>query len=120
MDEDLLQRRPALAAELDGERATVEASLDRGPSGRVPAVARDAAAEPLELGLQRLEHVGHVGAGTRLQLELGRREGQVHAARMTIRLGRPLGRVARPGTRADVRYDRVADRGQSTCSRMRR
>ena len=78
VDEDLLEDRPALAAEPRPGTSRRAAGLDRGAPDRVAPVARDAAAGPLELDLARLEDVADERAGPRLELELGRRQGQVH------------------------------------------
>ena len=73
----------------------------RGPD-RVPPVARDAPAGALELDLARLEHVAHEGAGARLELELGGREGQVH--RPEVCATRTAGRRTRRGPRDAVAW----------------
>ena len=70
--------RPALAADLDRERAAVQPRLDRGAAGSGRPSRADAPAGALELDLERLEDVAHERAGARLELELRGREGQVH------------------------------------------
>ena len=72
MDEDLLEDGPALAAELARERPAVEPGVDRRALQLVAGRRREPPAGPLELGLDRLEDVDDVGAGARLELELGR------------------------------------------------
>ena len=56
----------------------MEPGLDRGPPDRVAPIARDAAIGPFELDLARLEDVPDERPGARLELELGRAEGEVH------------------------------------------
>ena len=62
VDEDLLEGRPALAAELDRE-ASRRAAGRRSPRcfSVVPGSRREPAAGALELGLERLEDVDDVG-----------------------------------------------------------
>ena len=101
MDEDLLDDRPALAADLDRQRAAVEPGLDGGATDRVAPVARDAPVGTFELGLARLEDVADERPRPRLELELGGAEGQVHR-----RQGCPTRRCvsgARRGPQDDLR-----------------
>lgn len=82
MDEDLLHDGPALATELDRQRATVQSGLDGRPADGVAPVARDTAVRTLELGPERLEDVTDEGSSAGLEFELGGREGQIPAGRM--------------------------------------
>ena len=76
------------------------------PDGSVAPVARHAPVGALELELERLEHVADERAGARLELELGRGQGQVHRGQgcrqpvaavrpQSSRAGRGRGRRAR-------------------------
>ena len=85
-------------------RAAIAARRIGSPQSR-----RDAPAGPLELDLARLEHIPDECAGTRLQLELGGGQRQVHPGKDAppwMRRVRPVaGReTARPAGRADSAY----------------
>ena len=99
VDQYLVHRRPALAAELDRERAAVQARLDGRAADRGTPLARHLATGLLEFDLARLEDIAHEGAGTRLQLELGWRESQVHRVKDASRRHGGTDRVAGRGTR---------------------
>src|SRR5215212_8365879 len=60
VDEDLLQRRPALAADRLRKRSTMQPGLDGGPPEVAALLPRQAAVRPLELVLERLEHLPRV------------------------------------------------------------
>jgi hypothetical protein len=84
--DDLLHRRPALAAGLDREAAAVEAGLDREPLQLGDRVIGQGVVA-LEFRLERLQGVDDVGARAIPKLGLGGREREVHA-----------GSVAQPAT----------------------
>jgi hypothetical protein len=73
VDEDLVEDRPALAAQFDREWTTVEARLDR-PSADLPPGRRVEAAGALEGDLERLEDLDREPARPLAKLELGRRQ----------------------------------------------
>jgi len=78
VDEDLLEHRPALPADLGRHRSAVEVRGDRGPPDVVAPLARYAPAGPLELQLSGLQHLAHEPARPIPKRELARGEGQVH------------------------------------------
>ena len=78
MDEDLLDRRPALAADLDRQRPTGQARRDRRVADVRADLRGEAAAGPLEVDLDRLEHVLHERARPGLKLEVRVAQGEVH------------------------------------------
>ena len=99
VDEDLVEHGPALAAELHGEVAAVEARLDGRAPDRITPVPRDLPVRALELELLRLQHVLDEPAGARLQLELGRGQGEVHVVSLayaTTRSPAPSRAAGRP------------------------
>ena len=108
MDEDLLEDRPALAAEPTAE-ATRRAARRRCAAWRIvhPPAARHVAAGALELRLERLEDVPDERACPGLEVELGGGEGEVHrpprmrharTGRATV-AGRGTARRTAPGRR---------------------
>ena len=78
VDEHLLEHRPSLTADLDRQRAAVEAGLDRRRADRRAPCRAASGRRPLELDLERLEDLAHERAGARLELELVGRQSQVH------------------------------------------
>jgi hypothetical protein len=78
VDEHLFDDAPALPADLDRHRAALETRLDRRPPQLLTPLPRNLAVCALELDLARLQDVLDVAPGTLLELELGRRQGQVH------------------------------------------
>ena len=80
VDEHLLEHAPALAAELLRERAAVQVRLDRRATEVVAPVAGHTPVGALELDFARLQDVTDEPPGTVLELELGRRQRQVHGA----------------------------------------
>jgi hypothetical protein len=75
----------------------VQPRLDRGALQALACARRQPAAASLELGLEWLQTVDDVRTGARLELELGRREGDVHGTEDERRSGGPrrASRVAR-------------------------
>ena len=80
VDEHLLEHAPALAADLLRERAAVQVRLDRRATEVVAPVAGHTPVGALELDFARLQDVADEAPGTVLELELGRRQRQVHGA----------------------------------------
>jgi hypothetical protein len=93
VDEDLLEDRPALPADLAWQRAAVEPGVDRRPPDRHPPLARNAAPGQLELDLARLEDLADERPRACLQLALGR-------AQVIRGIGHRVARAVRSGHRA--------------------
>ena len=74
VDEHLLEHRPAAAAHGHRQLAAGEPGLDREPPQLRAALGREPAARPLELDLERLEHVDDEPSGVLAQRLLGRRQ----------------------------------------------
>ena len=110
VDQHLLQNRPALSAHRTRQGAAVESSPDGRPADRVPPIAWDPAVRALEFDFAWLEHIAHEAAGTRLELELGVGEGQVHLAKDAPPGPRLADRVADLGTRRSQRNVKKAGR----------
>ena len=101
VDEDLLQRGPALApgGRAAGCRRGGRASMARRLISRM-RLGGERAAVALELGLERLEHVDDVGAGPLAELGLRGGEGQVHGAQCGGTNLAPAGRSQDAGREA--------------------
>jgi hypothetical protein len=81
VDDDLLEHRPALAADVSRERATDETGLDRLATDATPDIWIEAPARALEIELERLQDVSGESARTLLQLELLGGQRQIHASK---------------------------------------
>ena len=103
MDQHLVHRRPALPTQRHRERTAMQSRLDRGPPDRRAPVARHVPTGLLEFDLARLEDLADEGASARLEFELGRRQGQVHAAKDASRRCASTDGVAGRGTRVGRR-----------------
>ena len=79
MHQHLLDRRPALAAVLDGVAAAGQPELAAAPADPGVVLGRQPAAAQLGVQLQRDQLVVHERGGPAAELLLGGRQGEVHA-----------------------------------------
>ena len=78
VDEDLLEERPALAADLSREAAAVQVGLDGPGLDLAGDVGLDPATARLEFDLERAEDLTSEAARSILQLELSGAQREVH------------------------------------------
>ena len=98
VDQDLLEKGPALTAELEREAAAVQVRRDRLRLHIAGDHWVDAAARRLEIHLQRLEDLADERTRTRLERQLVRAQREVHRGKDGARSGSARPDVAGHGT----------------------
>jgi hypothetical protein len=126
MNDDLLEHRPALAADLGRQRATDQSGPDRLVANVSPDVGVDAPARALEVELEGLEDLAREATRSIPKVDLFGSQRQIHAGKDGARDKRLRATVAGRGTWFCLRNGRgpVGDRPpavvpRSKCGRAR-